>query len=253
MDLIFIYMTEFEKGFLKFCDLLKSKLVPVKTEHPKIRIGEFGDGGYVCVDLYDYDYLYSLGSDDNIKFEKSFYEKYNKQCFVYDHTIDSITNKPDYIHFFKKGVGPQTTLELDTFDNLILKNGHSHKQNMMAQIDIEGYEWAILKTTNLINNFSQIIIEFHIPPNCLQVSDHILSTLDFMNERFYIVHIHGNNCLLSPWLDINLPRVFEVTYVRKDLVKEPSLETETFPIEGLDTPNDVSKPDMTLNWWSFKK
>ena len=239
----------FETMFLFFCDVLKKKLLPVKTEYSKVRIGDLGDGGYVCIDLDDYDCLYSLGSDDNIKFEKKFYEKYNKQCFVYDHTIDCITNKPEYINFFKKGVGPQTTSELDTFDNLIIQNSHENNKNMLAQIDIEGYEWFILKNTKLIKNFSQIIVEFHIPSNFLQLAEYILETLDFMNENFYIVHIHGNNSPISPWLDINCPRVFEVTYVRKDLVKEINPECNSYPIEGLDTPNDVSKVDMTLNWW----
>ena len=88
--------------FIKVCDKLRKYIVPHKTNLNKIRIGNKSDGGYViCEGLPEYDALYSYGSDDQITFEKEFYNKYDKQSYVYDHTVDSITNKPDYLHFFK--------------------------------------------------------------------------------------------------------------------------------------------------------
>ena len=246
-------MTEYEREFLKFCSDIKRKLVPYKTNIPKFRLGKQGDGGYVCIDLPEYDCLYSLGSDNNIKFEKGFYERYKKECYVYDHTIDNINDKPDYINFFKIGIGPYKTMELDTIDNILTHNKHLECRNIMAQIDIEGFEWLSLRNTQHIKNFSQIIIEYHLHPYPVDIKEHIFQTLDFMNEHFYIVHIHGNNCLIAPWLDINFPRVFEVTYIRKDLVDDVCIETEPYPVIGLDTPNDASKPDMNLNWWLVKK
>ena len=236
-----------EKLFLDNCEKLKGKITPYVCELEKFRIGEHGDGGYVCLKgLPEYDCLYSLGSDDNIKFEKSFWELYQKECYVYDHTIDSITDKPDWIHFFKTGISNEKTEVFNTVDNILETNGHSECKNIIAQIDIEGYEWLILKNIKNIQNFSQIIIEYHVTNN-FQV---MFETLDFMNKYFYVVHVHGNNCLIRPWLDVNFPCVFEVTYIRKDLVKHISKNYVPGPLPMLDTPNDRGKPDLPLTWWS---
>ena len=125
--------------FIKVCDKLRKYIVPHKTNLNKIRIGNKSDGGYViCEGLPEYDALYSYGSDDQITFEKEFYNKYDKQSYVYDHTVDSITNKPDYLHFFKEGVSNHKTHNMDTVDNHVMRNGHINCKNLFAQIDIEG-------------------------------------------------------------------------------------------------------------------
>lgn len=231
-------MTEQEKAFLKYAEDVKKRLVPYKTDIPKIRLGEDGDGGYVCADLDTHDCLYSFGSDDNIRFENAFYKKYEKPSYVYDHTIDSITNKPDHIHFFKRGI-----LERNTIDCLIEDNGHTGCKNLCLQCDIEGWEWRTLRWAKYLKNFSQMVIEFH-----MAWSQDVLETLDRLNEDFVMVHIHGNNSLLRPWFDVNLPCVFEVTYVRKDLVKTMEVDYGDYPTE-LDAPNSCDRPDMDLKWW----
>jgi glycosyltransferase involved in cell wall biosynthesis len=234
--------------FLVNCELLKGKLTPYNFELDKIRIGDEGDGGYVCLEgLPEYDCLYSLGSEDKIQFENSFWKLYNKECYVYDHTINGITNKPDWLHFFKTGISNQKTDVFDTIDNILDSNGHTNCKNIMAQIDIEGYEWLILKDTKKITNFSQIIIEFHTINNFKLMNE----TLDFMNKHFYVVHIHGNNYPLQPWLDGNLPCVYEVTYIRKDLVKHITKNYKSGPDPVLDTPNHMLRPDLPLTWWSL--
>jgi hypothetical protein len=243
-------MTEVEKKFLKLCRELKPHIVPHKTNLKKIRIGEPGDGGYVVCELPGYDCLYSYGSDDNIKFERGFYDLYGKDCYVYDHTIDGITNKPDYIHFFKEGVSSQKTHEVDTIDNHIIKNGHTDKTNLFMQMDIEGHEWHSLLACNYLKNFSQLVIEFHISNNnFFGFYENILETFKRLNNEFVCVHIHGNNCLLQPWFDHNLPRTFECTYVRKDLVGEYEIDMRAYPLDGLDEPNSNDRPDLPLNWW----
>src|SRR6056300_1357787 len=116
----------YEKKFIDTCSLLKKSIVPHKTNLPKVRVGKKGDGGYVICELGNtYDALYSYGSNDNITFEKSFHEKYGTTSYVYDHTIEGITDKPEYINFFKEGVAPEKKGSLDTIDNHITKNGHT--------------------------------------------------------------------------------------------------------------------------------
>jgi len=243
-------MTTQEKQFLNYCVDLKKQLIPYKTNLQKCRIGEPGDGGYVIAEIpgIKYDALYSYGSNDNIIFEKGFYEKYKVDSFVYDHTIDKITDKPDYLHFFKEGVSYEKTDDMDTMDNQIVKNNHQDCKNLFMQIDIEGHEWNVLASTDRLKQFSQIVVEFHMfarHPNIIKI-------LEKINKDFVCVHIHGTNCPLNPWFDGNLPLCYEVTYVRRDLVEIIEKETESYPIKGLDFPSDYKRPDLKLDWWLNK-
>ena len=124
-------MTQYEKDFLRVLRLVKKEVIPYRTNFTKIRLG-----GYAICDGIESSGLYSYGSGVNIKFEVAYHAKYKKDCWVYDHTIPGITNKPDYIHFFKQGVSHD-------LDSQVAKNGHTDCQEMFARIDIEEYEWAV--------------------------------------------------------------------------------------------------------------
>jgi glycosyltransferase involved in cell wall biosynthesis len=246
-------MTQPEKDFLRILKLIKKEVIPYTTNFTKIRLGELGDGGYAICDGIPSSGLYSYGSDDNIKFEVAYHAKYGKECWVYDHTIPGITNKPDYIHFFKQGVSNATTGELDTIDNQVVRNGHEDCRTMFAQIDIEGYEWIVLKSSEKIKEFAQVLVEFHMPRNIWMHRDAVLETLRFMNKHFVCVHVHGNNSLLQPWFDHDFPLTFECTYVRRDLVTHMTIDYQQYPIHGLDTPNSWDRPDLPLTWWHHNK
>jgi len=242
----------YEKKFIETCRLLKRSIVPHKTNLTKVRVGRRGDGGYVMCQLHDdtYDALYSYGSDDNITFETSFYEQYGTTSYVYDHTIEKITNKPEYINFFKEGVAPTKQELLDTIDNHIIKNGHTNSKKLIAQIDVEGHEWFLFNENfKYIDNFSQLIIEFHIFKDVTLYEELIKRTFEFLNDKFICVHIHANNCLLQPWVDGNFPRAFEVTYVRKDLISEAEIESKPFPDPNLDACSDPTRPTLVLDYW----
>jgi hypothetical protein len=237
-----------EKAFIQYMRDVKAELVPYATNIEKIRIGVPGDGGYVIANLPESSGLFSYGCDDNIRFERAYHARYGAPCWVYDHTIKGITDKPDFITFFKQGVGPETTAQLDTIDNQV---GARDCRTLWAQIDIEGYEWVTLKDSVRLKEFAQVIVEFHMAVNIPR--NVILATLRHMNEHFVLVHIHGNNCPLQPWLDISLPRVFECTYVRRDLVTECRVDTGPFPIPNLDYPNSPDFPDLALTWWQASR
>lgn len=231
------------------CNRLKRYFKPYRTNLKKIRIGKGTDGGYVVADLPEYDALYSYGCGDEITFEKAFYEKYKKPSYVYDHTIDGITNKPDYIHYFKEGVSHVKEEQLDTIDAHLERNGHLDNTNLMMQIDVEGAEWTSLPACKHIKNFSQIVVEFHLQNNLLGYNEVIDDVYNHLNKDFVCIHVHGNNYPLIPWIDNNFPKVFEVTYVRRDLVETVVPETEPFPLKGLDFPNFQGRPDMHIDYY----
>jgi hypothetical protein len=235
--------------YIDICNRLKTYFKPYKTNLKKFRVGANGDGGYVIADLPGYDALYSYGSEDQITFEKAFYEKYKKPCYVYDHTINGITDKPDYIHYFKEGVSDKKEQDLDTIDAHLERNGHLEKTNLLMQIDVEGAEWTSLPACKHLKNFSQIVVEFHLDGELSSYSKVIDDMYNHLKDDFACIHVHGNNYPLVPWIDNNFPRVFEVTYVRRDLIDSIEPETESFPIKGLDFPNFKGRPDMHIDYY----
>lgn len=247
-------MESFPDRFIKVCDKLRAYVRPQKTNLRKIRIGNARDGGYVvCEGLPAYDALYSYGSDDQITFEKEFHGLYGTDAYVYDHTIDGITDRPPYIRFFKEGVSESKTPFTDTIDSHVRRNGHAACENLFAQIDIEGFEWSVLdERCETIGSFSQVVVEFHLPLDPMTVlrMEHMFDAVfTFMNERFVCAHVHANNSPVQPWLDANFPRIFEVTYVRKDLATVTGPEDVAYPVPGLDFTCDPSRADLTLDYW----
>ena len=229
---------------------IKHILKPHKTSASKYRLGTNGDGGYIISDLKNisYDALYSYGSDDNISFEKAFYSTFNVESFTYDHTINAITDKHDYVHFFKEGVGGRydPTGPVNTIESHVINNNHTKCNNLFMQMDVEGHEWESLYVTpdHILDKFAQIVLEMHffIDPRAS------LETLKKLDKNFVITHIHGNNYPVNPWVDINLPKVIEVTFVRKDLVEIYEVDTDPYPTP-LDSPNMKGFPDLKLDWW----
>jgi len=236
---------------------LKKTIAPHKTNLKKIRIGGNDDGGYVINEIpgVKYDALYSYGSNDCIIFEKAFYEKYGADSYTYDHTIPGLTEHPPYIHFFKEGVagGYNPMGPCNSIDNHISKNNHKDSKNLFMQIDVEGHEWESLYMCDRLDQFAQLIIECHFSRNPFCSTPIIpipsmQAVFEKLNKNFVCTHVHGNNNEPCPWLDLNLPKVIEVSYVRKDLVEDYGVDMGTYPTE-LDFPNRSDFPDLPIDWW----
>ena len=123
-------------------------------------------------------------------------------------------------------------------------------------MDIEGCEWNVLENQP-IENFMEIILELHIYPSMFQdpvFPQKVVDTLTYLNKYFTPVHNHGNNACSpegKPWLiEGEFPMCSEVTYIRKDLIRECVLDTQIYPIGGLDKDNDPNLPTMKLDWSS---
>jgi len=238
---------------IKIYHTLKNFLIPYDTNFKKVRIGSNLDGGYVIAEMKNFDTLYSYGCDNKLSFETDFYEKYGSQCYLYDHTLNMTENIPKYIKFKKEGVSHVKCDNMNTLDSHIIENGHENSQNLFLQMDIEGAEYKTLLASNCLTNFSQIVLEFHIRvwENNFKVDTKDLKELlEKLNQSFRCIHIHGNNSYVQPWYYKNkIPLVFEVTYVRKDLISSYTKRTIPFPEEGLDFPNFPHAPDLTINYF----
>ena len=237
----------------------------------KKRIGKDNDGGYVIItdtnilkkepqdkESYQdhYDVLLSAGISDDISFEIDFlkYFTHTEQCFAFDGTITSLPQSQenvsvnsDKIQFIRKNIAHINT---DTTDNL--QSYIADYKDIFLKMDIEGSEYqffAALSTTQM-QSFKQIVVEFHFPTQ----STEIWSILNKIKETHWLVHLHpNNNCgfnkyTVSNTINVDIPNVFECTYIRKPFL---SLSTESVPRVDIDMPNNPDKPEIVLTGYPY--
>lgn len=234
-------------------------LTVYKPAQEKVRIGSKGDGGYVIVNGLTYDHLIGCGISDDVNFEIEFMKKYNVSCSAFDGTVNGLPEnaKTSGINFIKKNIGPTNT---PTTTNL-------HEEikpynDIFFKMDIESYEFRWLQTmsSEQLNKFKQIVIEFHYPfdlyPSYIKHFDTQLPVVEKMAvfkklaETHVLVHFHGNNCCGTTVHEgIITPNIFECTYIRKDVHTDSGLNTTSIP-STLDAPN-TGNPEIHLNWPPF--
>ena len=125
----------------------------------------------------------------------------------------------------------------------------SNSGDLLLQMDIEGAEWHVLLNVSeqTLKRFRIIIIEFH----CLErlMDKHSFPAMKAVFDRllrdFHVVHSHPNNYggLVDTRL-FQIPRLLEMTFLRKDRVNSSTYATR-FP-NPLDATNDKSLPDVPL-------
>jgi len=233
----------------KNIDILLSYIVPIKIKNNLIRIGSQYDGGYVISDDIDTnDILLSFGIGDNIDFEKNI-SSYLKQILMYDGTIIGVENIPSNSVFFNKNIYVSEDLDNAIYD------AKSETNNFIVKIDVEEDEWHILDKIKkeTLQRFKQIIVEFH---NFDKRLDSYAFDIDNNNNSKYLlaksifekiknthepIHIHANNFgKLHIIANQVIPEVFEITYLRKDLVKYE----ENSNTLSLDSPNNPNFPEI---------
>ena len=217
-------------------------LVVYSTDKNKIRLGRNRDGGYVIIDGFSYDVLLSGGIADDISFENGFLNKYDVKCYAFDGSIrDLPENANQSILFIKKNIG-------HSIINVDLSEYIDRYNSIFLKLDIEGGEYPFIESLSAsqIKKIKQITIEFHNP-----FEKRRYECIQKLNQTHYLLHIHANN--FSGTVDIKdqkVPKVFECTYLLKELVDMLSLNSEPIP-SLLDMPNDWRKPDIQLSGYPY--
>jgi len=239
---------------------IKKLLTPYDYQNLK-RYGSVYDGAYVLSEdlLNKSDIVYSYGVGPNelwITFDRHM-AFLKKNIYLYDDLKDDFWAKNDPFFTFKKEYVNSSNIYSHVKDN-----NHTNNTNMILKMDIEGNEYETLLncSEDLFSHFDQLAIEVHdvvnshTEPYYLINADDVqkrwenkLNLFNLLNKFYNLVHIHGNN-FSSEVID-GVPDVLELLYVRKDKFSEVKKRTISFPIQGLDLPNDRSKPDIELNWW----
>ena len=236
-------------------------LIVYQAENQKIRLGSKNDGGYVIVDLPDnYDFFISGGIGNDSNFEKDFVQKYNIKGIGFDGSKKlKITNINNFT-FIKKNLG---SINDDKTSNLV--EYIKKYNNLFLKIDIEGHEFRLfpeLIKNNLMKNIKQFVVEIH-SPNDINLfpkyfkglqdinNDFMFNLLKDFNKTHTLVHFHANNgCKMATYDNIQLPHVFELTFIRNENIKDKIKNKETFPTE-LDSKNIKNKKDYYFDHYPY--
>jgi len=221
-------------------------LIVYKSPFPKVRLGKDNDGGYIICEITNIQYTILLagGIESDISFEEDFLKRYpSVNCFAFDGTIESLPKKNEKITFIKKNIGSENSETLTNIHDIIDANN-----NIFVKMDIEGGEipWIASLTSEQIDKFEQIVMEFHCP-----FSESENEVFNKINETHYLIHFHGNNCGgIRYHRGIIIPNVFECTYLHKKyFTSEPDLNTDPIP-SSLDMKN-VQLDEINIDYPPF--
>lgn len=187
--------------------------------------------------------VYSFGINNDVSWDFDVARK-GIPVFMYDHTIDQLSEQHPSFHFFLVGIEAKTTPNLMTLSDIILQNGHDPCENMILKMDIEGAEYDIINTCDIsvLNKSSQIVIAWL---NILEPSNnHVIQAMTKINSLFQCIHIHGQNVPSARLGHKVLPDFLEATYLRK---KDFSFTEEKYtgPLE-IDYPTVENSAEIYL-------
>lgn len=218
------------------------------------RIGGNNDGGYVMLDekLWgQVDAAYSFG----VAYECSWDEAvaaHGIKIYMYDHTVTKPPKNNPRFNFVQSGItGFKTGERLKTLSECLADNHHQSCENMILKIDIEDCEWDVFDQVEgeVINQFSQIVIEFHsVLPAIHGVNyEKVKRCLEKINLTHQSIHIHANNYSMPLSIcGLTLADSLEVSYVRKKDYGDRFLTSNRiYPTEH-DRPNDPHVPDIVF-------
>jgi hypothetical protein len=157
----------------------------------------------------------------------------------------------------KKVLNDSYELSKQLMDALSLKTPREHynqlklEGDVFLKIDTEGaeYDYVINEDIDDLASFTVgIILEVHWidqPQN----QSKFIEMMEKLNKHFVLTHVHGNNWGGEfTYEGHTLPKVPEFTFVNRKYVSEYQPDTQDYPIEGLDFPNNPNIPDCDLSF-----
>ena len=230
---------------------LIQSLAPYHIGKDLIRIGPNGDGGYLVPDdLNDIKACFSPGVSTVSGFEEDCYDL-GMQLFLADKSVDK-ANLDSKHNFIAKFIGCTNNKDFITMDDWVKQNV-SDKGDLLLQMDIEGSEYiAFLNMSDsLLSRFRIMVVEFHDLHKLWNKGFFEVISTVFMKilQTHICVHIHPNNCCgLDVQEGIEIPRVAEFTFIRKDRVDKKN------PVNKFPHPSDFDNTnypqiDLPAIWY----
>ena len=256
-------ISEIEAEFGKIMLMIKDKITIPRFKCAKLRLmGGIWSCGcteqcisdgykYVCFDKEFMPHkcnVMSFGIGDDLTFDKAM-TLYGCKVIAFDHTDHENSNRKhkSSLHTVTLGIGDKDqysvfnvsfgknhenfviNTELLTYSSMLNIFHINPNDVTILKIDIEGYEWRVLKnilnTPNLINGVKQILLEFHLnvistkqnKTEMLKTAKDVLETLNNLDEIGFKIAHYEENQIRNPFMHFNgnnISLFSEVLYVR---------------------------------------
>ena len=230
-------------------------LTPWDSGIPLVRVGSEGDGGYLLPDdLSDIASAFSPGVSRKWDFERHVAAEYGITSYMIDGSVDAPVDLTSMQHFQRLWLGPRSRGNVISLDDWVTAERPDSDSDLLLQMDIEGAEYQVLAKTPLdtLRRFRIAVVEFH-SLDWITISPvlkyRILPALRKMAVDFEVVHVHPNNCCEVTMVHgIPVPKVLEVTYLRRDRIRQINVRSQ-LPNE-MDRDCVPTMPSVVLNsWW----
>lgn len=145
------------------CRRIIPKLYPIDSGIELIRFGPEGDGGYLIPDdLKGIAACYSPGVSLVSGFEKECAER-GMKVFLADASVECPADEHPLFDFKKMFLGGKPSTGFMTLEQWVADTSGYANDDLMLQMDIEGYEYEVLNSTptELLKRFRIMVIEFH--------------------------------------------------------------------------------------------
>ena len=227
-------------------------LTPWDSGIPLVRVGGDGDGGYLLPDdLSDIASLFSPGVSQTWDFERHVAAQHGITSYMIDGSVDAPADLTSMQHFQRLWLGPKSRGDVISLADWVAAKRADSDGDLLLQMDIEGSEYQVLSKTPLetLKRFRIVVVEFH-GLDWMNISPvlkcRILPALRKMAVDFEVVHVHPNNCCgVTMAHGIPVPKVLEVTYLRRDRVRLNNVRAH-LPHE-LDRDCVPTMPSVVLN------
>ena len=232
--------------------LILKNLLPYKTEFDLIRIGESNDGGYLIPkDLSGVKKSYSAGVGSLTKFEKDLEEKFSITSNMLD--FNDIDQKilPKRSNFLRRKIDILTSKDSISINDWL----DNEKDEILLKMDVEGDEYLTMASISEQNlkKIRILVLELH---DLRHLRNYFFfktfkKVIFKINKLFYVCHLHVNN--VSKVKNIGgymVPDMLEITFIRKDRVKNFSKEFAILP-NKLDEKTLIGKKEIFIdkNWY----
>jgi hypothetical protein len=226
---------------------LVNYLRSVAIESPLVRFGGDGDGGYLLSsDLGGLRQALSLGIADDVSADLALASR-GLSVHCYDPSIDHLPSRSPALTFFKQGVSSKPDSKMVNLERAV--DRFRNDDDLILLCDIESHEWGVFAeaSNDLLGRFQQIAVEFHdldmiTDDEWWKTASRALANLQ---RTHYVIHVHASNYFPTvPRGGIEIPRILEATYLRRDLAPN-ALESE-FALSAIDSPHDSGYPEVDL-------
>jgi hypothetical protein len=225
-------------------------LTPQASDTPLLRLGDFGDGGYLVPDdLRGIAACYSPGVSAQASFEMDL-AKRGIPSFMADASVEGPPLDVPGARFVPKFLGDRDAGDTMTLATWVAATVPDPAADLLLQMDIEGAEYATLAAAPraLLRRFRIIVVEWHHLPSVLtkpRFTRPALAAFDRLGEDFVTVHLHPNNVAGSVEIDGEaVPRVVEATLLRRD--RAAGLRPATMLPHPLDRRHNPKRPALPL-------